>query len=257
MWWKVWRPFSVALVYASKVTFILWIPIGLILVFLLPEHNKHSSFHLTINAQLIYRRLVLLLVLIVQSCFVSRSSEVPWNFARLASTAKVSIFCFLGKYSRRVSGSLTRKLFPIFFGYFMLRWYWNDQVNPFHAQGNGPWVLLREIVSFLPVLSSALFDEPSAPSGTSDMRPFTWKQKLARYSLIHPIGPLLTSIQQVHVSMRRIQFEKAWETVEEMQVSDTAFEAEVVAVNRGGAIVLIEVRSPPGFCGHQILKSRS
>merc|ERR1711937_430377 len=42
------------------------------------------------------------------------------------------------------------------------------------------------------------------------------------------------------VSIRRIQFRKAWDNVAAMQETDDSFEAEVVAVNRGGAICLVE-----------------
>lgn len=45
---------------------------------------------------------------------------------------------------------------------------------------------------------------------------------------------------QVQVSIRRIQYEKAWSKVEEMQANDVVFEGPVIAVNRGGAIVLVE-----------------
>ncbi len=47
---------------------------------------------------------------------------------------------------------------------------------------------------------------------------------------------------QVQVSIRRIQYEKAWAKVEEMQAEDVVFEGPIIAVNRGGAIVLVEVR---------------
>lgn len=46
---------------------------------------------------------------------------------------------------------------------------------------------------------------------------------------------------QVQVSIRRIQYEKAWSKVEEMQTEDVVFEGPIIAVNRGGAIVLVEV----------------
>lgn len=41
---------------------------------------------------------------------------------------------------------------------------------------------------------------------------------------------------QLLVSIRRIQYRKAWDTVLAMQEEDDVFEAEVVAVNKGGAI---------------------
>lgn len=45
---------------------------------------------------------------------------------------------------------------------------------------------------------------------------------------------------QLLVSVRRIQYRAAWEDVQNMQTSDEPFEAEVVAVNRGGAICLVK-----------------
>jgi small subunit ribosomal protein S1 len=45
---------------------------------------------------------------------------------------------------------------------------------------------------------------------------------------------------QLLVSVRRIQYRQAWEKVVAQQAEDEVFEAEVVAVNRGGAICLVE-----------------
>jgi len=45
---------------------------------------------------------------------------------------------------------------------------------------------------------------------------------------------------QLLVSVRRIQYRQAWEKVVEQQNSDEVFEAKVIAVNRGGAICLVE-----------------
>merc|ERR1712232_1111953 len=45
---------------------------------------------------------------------------------------------------------------------------------------------------------------------------------------------------QLLVSIKRIQYAQAWDKVIEMQTSDEVFDAEVVAVNRGGAICLVE-----------------
>jgi len=45
---------------------------------------------------------------------------------------------------------------------------------------------------------------------------------------------------QVTLSVRRLEFEKAWQRVDDMHKADTVFDAEVVAVNKGGAIVLVE-----------------
>eukprot|EP00526_Cylindrotheca_closterium_P010221 CAMPEP_0113654008 /NCGR_PEP_ID=MMETSP0017_2-20120614/28917_1 /TAXON_ID=2856 /ORGANISM="Cylindrotheca closterium" /LENGTH=410 /DNA_ID=CAMNT_0000567107 /DNA_START=65 /DNA_END=1297 /DNA_ORIENTATION=+ /assembly_acc=CAM_ASM_000147 len=45
---------------------------------------------------------------------------------------------------------------------------------------------------------------------------------------------------QLLVSRRRIQYRSAWETVLGLQASDSILEAEVIGVNRGGAICLVE-----------------
>lgn len=45
---------------------------------------------------------------------------------------------------------------------------------------------------------------------------------------------------QLLVSIKRIQFRQAWDKVKATQETDDVFEAEVVAVNRGGAICLVE-----------------
>jgi len=45
---------------------------------------------------------------------------------------------------------------------------------------------------------------------------------------------------QLLVSIRRIQYRQAWENVIKAQETDEVLEAEVVAVNRGGAICLVE-----------------
>jgi small subunit ribosomal protein S1 len=45
---------------------------------------------------------------------------------------------------------------------------------------------------------------------------------------------------QLMVSIRRIQYRQAWERIVKLQEEDDVFEAEVVAVNRGGAIALVE-----------------
>lgn len=45
---------------------------------------------------------------------------------------------------------------------------------------------------------------------------------------------------QLLVSIRRIQYRAAWEKVTALQADDAVMEAEVVAVNRGGAICLVE-----------------
>jgi len=45
---------------------------------------------------------------------------------------------------------------------------------------------------------------------------------------------------QLLVSVRRIQYRQAWEKVLAQQTEDEVFEAQVVAVNRGGAICLVQ-----------------
>lgn len=45
---------------------------------------------------------------------------------------------------------------------------------------------------------------------------------------------------QVLVSIKRIEYKRAWETVTKLSEADEVLEAQVVAVNRGGAICLIE-----------------
>ena len=45
---------------------------------------------------------------------------------------------------------------------------------------------------------------------------------------------------QLLVSRRRIQYRAAWETILELQSEDAILEAEVIGVNRGGAICLVE-----------------
>jgi len=45
---------------------------------------------------------------------------------------------------------------------------------------------------------------------------------------------------QLIVSIRRIQYKQAWEKIIALQAEDALMEAEVIAVNRGGAICLVE-----------------
>jgi small subunit ribosomal protein S1 len=45
---------------------------------------------------------------------------------------------------------------------------------------------------------------------------------------------------QLLLSVRRIQYRSAWDTIIEMQKTDSILEAEVISVNRGGAICLVE-----------------
>merc|ERR1711907_390575 len=45
---------------------------------------------------------------------------------------------------------------------------------------------------------------------------------------------------QVTVSKRRLEYAAAWEKVVKLQAEDTTFESEVISINRGGALVLVE-----------------
>lgn len=45
---------------------------------------------------------------------------------------------------------------------------------------------------------------------------------------------------QLIVSLKRIQFRKAWESIQKLAAEDAVLEAPVIAVNRGGAICLVE-----------------
>jgi len=45
---------------------------------------------------------------------------------------------------------------------------------------------------------------------------------------------------QLLVSIKRLEYKRAWDAVTKMSEEDTTFEAQVVAVNRGGAICLVE-----------------
>ncbi len=45
---------------------------------------------------------------------------------------------------------------------------------------------------------------------------------------------------QLRVSLRRIQYARAWERVAQLQAEDVTIEAEIISVNRGGCLVLVE-----------------
>jgi len=80
----------------------------------------------------------------------------------------------------------------------------------------------------------------------------------AEAALIQPIGSTVNDLVELNeeldfqiisdedengqllVSIRRIQYRSAWETILQMQADDAILEAEVVSVNRGGAICLVE-----------------
>ena len=71
------------------------------------------------------------------------------------------------------------------------------------------------------------------------------------HQTIEDVVPLDTPLQfqiisdedengQLLVSIKRLEYKRAWEAVTKMAEEDAAFEAQVVAVNRGGAICLVE-----------------
>ena len=79
----------------------------------------------------------------------------------------------------------------------------------------------------------------ASPSGVSLS---TLKYCTKQFKLNVALDPVLSALKQVQVSTRRIEYERAWEKVKEMQANDAVFEGPVVGINRGGAIVLVEVR---------------
>lgn len=44
----------------------------------------------------------------------------------------------------------------------------------------------------------------------------------------------------VYLSLKRLEYERSWEKMQELQDSDESFECEVLSVNKGGAIVLVQ-----------------
>ena len=59
------------------------------------------------------------------------------------------------------------------------------------------------------------------------------------FSSLHAV-PFQDENGQLLVSIRRIEYRQAWERIAALQTEDEVFEAEVIAVNRGGAIALVE-----------------
>lgn len=45
---------------------------------------------------------------------------------------------------------------------------------------------------------------------------------------------------QLKVSIRRIEFARAWERVSQLQAEDVTIQAEVISINRGGCLVMVE-----------------
>lgn len=85
--------------------------------------------------------------------------------------------------------------------------------------------------AFLPEQEAALIQPPG--SDVSDLVELDTEFDFQIISEEDENGQLL-------VSRRRIQYRSAWEAVLEMQATDAIMEAEVIAVNRGGAICLVQ-----------------
>jgi len=85
--------------------------------------------------------------------------------------------------------------------------------------------------AFLPTEEASLFREQGAP-----IENLVELEKEMNFQIISEED----ENGQLLVSVRRIQYREAWETVEAQQGKDEVFEAPVVAVNRGGAICLVE-----------------
>ena len=85
--------------------------------------------------------------------------------------------------------------------------------------------------AFLPTAESSLFLEPGANIETT----VELDQEL-EFQIISEED----ENGQLLVSVRRIQYRQAWEKVLAQQTEDEVFEAQVVAVNRGGAICLVQ-----------------
>jgi small subunit ribosomal protein S1 len=85
--------------------------------------------------------------------------------------------------------------------------------------------------AFLPVNEAALVQEQGAD--IEDLVELDTEMQVQIISEEDENGQLL-------VSVRRIQYREAWEKVQALQETDDVFEATVIAVNRGGAICLVE-----------------
>jgi len=85
--------------------------------------------------------------------------------------------------------------------------------------------------AFMPQLEASLFQAPGVR--VEDMVELDLEMNFQIISEEDENGQLM-------VSVKRIQYKEAWDAVAEMQTSDEVFEAEVVAVNRGGAICLVK-----------------
>jgi len=85
--------------------------------------------------------------------------------------------------------------------------------------------------AYLPLQEAALIQKPG--DGIQQLVDTETETELQIISEEDENGQLL-------VSIKRIQHKKAWEDVIERHADDQAFEAEVIAVNRGGAICLVD-----------------
>jgi small subunit ribosomal protein S1 len=85
--------------------------------------------------------------------------------------------------------------------------------------------------AFLPEQEAALIIPDS--KDVSDIIPLDTKMEFQIISDEDENGQLI-------VSVKRIQYKQAWETITKLAEEDAVIEAEVVAVNRGGAICLVE-----------------
>lgn len=86
--------------------------------------------------------------------------------------------------------------------------------------------------AFLPVAEAALVQDSTAGNNIENLVEIDAEMEFQIISEEDENGQLI-------VSVRRIQYRQAWDTVVEMQGKDDSFEATVIAINRGGAICLV------------------
>lgn len=85
--------------------------------------------------------------------------------------------------------------------------------------------------AFLPLAESALIQEPG--DNIEDLITLDEEMEFQIISEEDENG-------QLFVSVRRIQYRQAWDNALALQATEEVFEAKVIAVNRGGAITLVE-----------------
>jgi len=85
--------------------------------------------------------------------------------------------------------------------------------------------------AFLPLAESALIQEPG--DNIEDLIKLDEEMEFQIISEEDENG-------QLFVSVRRIQYRQAWDNALALQATEEVFEAKVIAVNRGGAITLVE-----------------